>query len=343
MAAGARAVSPRAPPKAGPAAPEAASAVVAAPAAGGPAAAGEGGDAGPLSQAAAATGLVDAAARQAVSPATVQTPAARVASDLDVAVWPEPGAGGVVVAAAASRPTGATPSAVFAAELQEVGPRLALGKRSCVTRPSVMVEGRTTVGLSASSESGAAPLLSVICEYCDVAEAVPGRVSEVSSGLAAGVVCHVLAGFVVSCAAGACRPEPRAEAMLCACCRACGHRFPWSADAFPDGPREAKRRRSGLPCGHFAFACRWQGSLELRDVQDRAQTLVVHFSDESGELFGVHPEEAARDRAALRRAEDLLEALLRDGRRTAPPPEPWNQLAAIHVATAGPFGGYIVE
>ena len=65
--------------------------------------------------------------------------------------------------------------------------------------------------------------------------------------------------------------------VIFSCC-ACGHKFPCNAMG-QTATREAKRRRMSLPCGHFLFTCRLEGSLELRDSEDAMQTMTIPFWD----------------------------------------------------------------
>jgi len=73
----------------------------------------------------------------------------------------------------------------------------------------------------------------------------------------------------------------------------------------------SKRQRRELPCGHFAFAWRLEGSFEIASCSPGpAQKLVVKFSDETGELFGVTPRDAAVDSAYLQEVQAVIDGLL---------------------------------
>jgi len=74
---------------------------------------------------------------------------------------------------------------------------------------------------------------------------------------------------------------------------------------------QSKRQRRELPCGHFTFTWRLEGSFQISSRRPgSSQSLVVGFCDETGELFGVTPRDAALDAAYLQEVQDLLEGLL---------------------------------
>ena len=52
--------------------------------------------------------------------------------------------------------------------------------------------------------------------------------------------------------------------------------------------------------------------------------MTVRFSDESGELFGISPAEAAASTATRKRLQALLDAMLEDSIAAPPPLSNWN-------------------
>merc|ERR1712232_861257 len=108
------------------------------------------------------------------------------------------------------------------------------------------------------------------------------------------------------------------------------------------------RQRKSLPCGHWLHRLEFRFDLNLclpeaRHSLDRsvlATTLPVSVVDIDGSFFGVTPDAVATDPAARRKAQQLLDSLLRfgDGTRAAS-----HTLAAYRVdGPAMPAGAYVV-
>ncbi|CAE8614519.1 unnamed protein product, partial [Polarella glacialis] len=80
------------------------------------------------------------------------------------------------------------------------------------------------------------------------------------------------------------------------------------------------------------------GSLELGSLGGGDETMVVSFSDSSGEVFGVQPRVAAADPEARRQIKELLAALLRCGT------SPGHVIAVVRHGMPGDVdGGFTLE
>mmetsp|Transcript_107465 Transcript_107465/g.190378 ORF Transcript_107465/g.190378 Transcript_107465/m.190378 type:complete len:794 (-) Transcript_107465:59-2440(-) len=196
---------------------------------------------------------------------------------------------------------------------------------------------QSTAVVGAASEPAPRRKLHFTSAYGDAASA--SRISQVRPAAAHGTMCHVIGKFSVDRAESLQGIQAtRAEDLLCASCSTCGHCYVWcQVCADTSDAREAKRRRLTLPCGHWMFHLVFKFLLQLRDVEDRRQSLSVSVCDESGELFGVAPDEAGADSAARQRVQQLLDALLNNAAHGE------HALAVVRVDGPGcPAGAYIV-
>merc|ERR1719424_1053404 len=94
--------------------------------------------------------------------------------------------------------------------------------------------------------------------------------------------------------------------LLCARCRVCGASFPWQGG----DEQETKKRRRTLACGHWLFDLAFEFDLELRDVNQPSSAVEVAIRNQQGMLFGITPQDAARSRADLDMAQEMLAGLL---------------------------------
>merc|ERR1719235_2603470 len=127
------------------------------------------------------------------------------------------------------------------------------------------------------------------------------RVPELPNALASGQRSFVLGGFVVE------RVNAKEDMFLRARCKICGASFGWRGGCI----NEAKRRRQTLACGHWVYDLAFEFELVLRDAAyPSAPGVKVAICEQQDVMFGIAPEEAAKDPSALERAKEMLQELL---------------------------------
>jgi len=135
----------------------------------------------------------------------------------------------------------------------------------------------------------------------------PTRIASLREASARGQRCHIFGHFTITGVIGISGPTILAEALLCACCRACGHVFAW--DVVGEDIAAAKRRRILLPCTHWIFYLAFRFSLQLCDEDDTAESMSVSVCDEVGEFFGLSPEAATRSESR-KHVQHLLDGMM---------------------------------
>lgn len=140
------------------------------------------------------------------------------------------------------------------------------------------------------------------------------RLSDIQSAAGSGVRCFVLGRFAVASVAGNAVQEIQEVAdLVTATCIICGHKFPWHRCCHDTDSSQVKRRRLGLPCGHWLFHLAFSFTMQLYDLEERSVRLAVSVCDMRGEFFGVKPEFAARDAAARQQVLSTISELKRGG------------------------------